>query len=261
MNTQSLAESSSSGRRRRRRSRARNSFAAKALSFVWPEQVGFARKLGTWLTVVALIYLAGHAGALGLAHLQVIRVENQLEYWYKRGEVPSSAAMVSALNAIEQANRLHPDNPYQLTLQARLLEWRAYNDGNVIPQDYRAALALHQRAAALRPLWPDTWGEMAQIKARLNEFDSVLEGYLKRANQLGPYTPAVHVAVAQTYLPRLPLLGGDQLALLEAQLLRGVYDHRSRNQIIGLVELYGQQGPVCQWLQGEKGVQKLCPKR
>jgi len=259
MHNQPLAEPSSSGRRRRRRSRKRDSIAVKVLSFMWPEQVGFTRKLGTWLAVVVLIYLSAHAGALGLAHLQVLRVENQLNYWYKRGEVPSTASMVSALSAIEQANRLHPDNPYQLTLQARLLEWRGYNNGNVIPQDYRAALALHQRAAALRPLWPDTWAEMAQIKVRLNEFDSALDGYLSRANELGPYTPAVHVAFAQANLIRVPSLSSEQLGLLETHVVRGLRDHRSKGQVTELIERYGQQSLACQWLEGEGGLQKLCP--
>lgn len=257
MHNQSLAEPTSSGRRRRR-SHKRRGFARNLWRFVWPEQVGFTRKLGTWLAVVALIYLSGHAGALGLAHLQVLRVENQLDYWYKRGAVPSAASLVSAFDAIEQANRLHPDNPYQLTLQARLLEWRGYNNGDVIPQDYRAALALHQRAAALRPLWPDTWAEMAQLKVRLNEFDSVLDGYLNRAHELGPYTPAVHVAIAQANLPRLPSLAAEQRALLQAHVLRGVQDHRTRAQVISLVELYGWQKQACQWLQGESGIHKLC---
>ncbi|WP_158681672.1 VpsP family polysaccharide biosynthesis protein [Microbulbifer pacificus] len=257
MNTQTFAEPSSSGRRRRR-SRRRASPAAKFLSYIWPSDVSAARKLGVWVSVAALVWLSAHAAALGLAHLQVLRVENQLAYWYKRGEVASSASMVSALKAIEQANRLHPDNPYQLTLQARLLEWRAYNGGNIVPQDYRDALRLHQRAAALRPLWPDSWADMAQLKIRLGEFDGDLDHYLTRADQLGPYTPAVHLAIAQANLPRLPTLSGGQQELLKTHLIRGVQDHRTKNQVIGLVEQYNRQPQVCPWLEGEKHFQKLC---
>mgnify|MGYP000029450485 CR=1 FL=1 len=235
---------------------------AKLWSIVWPERLGLGGKLGTWAAVALLGYLSVHASALGLAHLQVLRVENQLKYWYKLGKVASPASLESALAAIERANALHPDNPYQLTLQARLLEWRAYNAGQVIVEDYREALSLYQHAAKLRPLWPDNWAEMAQVKVRLNEFDADLNRYLVRADQLGPYTPAVHMAVAQANLPRLSLLVGDQVVLLETHVLRGVQDQRSKSQVLDLVRHYGREEWLCGLVSQVEGVKlpgKFCP--
>lgn len=259
MNSQSLATDNPSSGRRRRRSSRRPSVAVRLLAHLWPEQVGLGKKLGIWVAVLVLAYLGTHAGAMALANLEVIRVENQLGTWYRQGRVTSPVAMDSALAAIHRANRLHPDNPYVLTLHARLLDWRAYNGGNVIPQHYREALALHKHAAALRPLWPDTWADMAQLKVRMNEYDRELDSFLVRADELGPYTPAVHVAVAQANLLRVPSLSGEQLALLETHVVRGMLDPRSKGQVMEFIQRYGQQSLACQWLQGESGMQKLCP--
>ncbi|MCK7598392.1 VpsP family polysaccharide biosynthesis protein [Microbulbifer sp. CAU 1566] len=254
MQTQASIESPRT--RRRRRSRKRMGVMPKLRAALWPAQVGPLQKGSTWLAIFLLLALCVHAGSMGLAYLQVVTAENQLKYWYKLGKVPSAASMESAMAAIERANELHPDNPYQLTLQARLLEWRAYNAGEVVAEDYRAALALYQQAAALRPLWPDSWAEMAQIKVRLGEFDADMDRYLVRASELGPYTPAVHLAVVQAGLPRLPALVGNQRTLLQTHLIRGFQDPRSKKQTLTLVEQYGQQPLVCQWLSGSEEVTK-----
>ncbi|WP_406828060.1 VpsP family polysaccharide biosynthesis protein [Microbulbifer sp. ARAS458-1] len=234
-------------RRRRRRSRRRSGLASRIVSTVWPAERSLTVRAASWLAIILLISLSFFAARYGLAHLEVLRVENQLRYWQKLGKVPSPASLNTTLAAIERANGLHPDNPYQLTLQARILEWRAYNNGQVIEQDYRQALALYKEATTLRPIWPESWAEMAQVKVRLNEFDAELDQILTKADQLGPYTPAVHLVVAQSNFPRIARLRPEQLSLLQTHTVRGVQDHRSRKQVIALVERYGAEAQACEW--------------
>ncbi|WOX04852.1 hypothetical protein [Microbulbifer pacificus] len=52
-------------------------------------------------------------------------------------------------------------------------------------------------------------------------------------------------------MTRLPSLAAEQRALLKTHLLRGVHDHRSRDQVVALVEKCGQKGQACQWLMDE----------
>lgn len=238
---------SPSGRRRRRRS-SRPSGFARVKRLLWPANVPLAARLGVWALVIVLVYLSVMGTKQGMANLQVIHAENQLKYWYKLGKVASPASMDSALAAIERARELHPDNPYQLTLHARLLEWRAFSGGASAIEDYRAALSLHQQAAALRPLWPDSWAEMAQLKIRLFEFDQDLDRYLARAASLGPYTPAVHIAIVQAGLPRLPALHDERRETLKTHMIRGITDHRSRDAVLTQVSMYMQEREVCGWL-------------
>lgn len=239
---------SPSGRRRRRRSSGRQSGFARVKRLLWPADVPLAARVSVWGLVLVLAFLSITGAKQGLANLQVIHVENQLKYWYKLGRVASPASMDSALSAIERARELHPDNPYQLTLHARLLEWRAFSGGSSATEDYRAALTLHQQAAALRPLWPDSWAEMAQLKIRLFEFDQDLDKYLARAASLGPYTPAVHTAIVQAGLPRLPALHDERREMLKTHMIRGIADHRSRDAVLTQVSMYMQEREVCGWL-------------
>nr|WP_010133592.1 VpsP family polysaccharide biosynthesis protein [Microbulbifer agarilyticus] len=247
---QSASAKPASGARRRRRSRKRTSLFDKVAAVVWPAERSVPAKLGIWLAVLLLFVMSIQGGRLGLAHLDVLRVENQLRYWQKLGRVASPASVEAALVAIARANRLHASNPYQLTLQANVLEWRAYspvaNGGQVVEADYRTALALHKQAAELRPLWPDTWAEMAQAKVRLNEFDAELEQILTRADQLGPYTPAVHLAVIQAGLPHWSGLSGAQRERFDRHVARGLADHRVRKHVTDMFRFYGleQKLPV-----------------
>lgn len=200
------------------------------------------------------------------AHLQVIRVENTLNQWYKAGNAPSTEAMNSALRAIDRAIALHTDNPYQLTLKARLLEWRGYSagEGDAASADFRTALVLHRQAAALRPLWPDTWAEMVGLKLQLNELDEELEFFLQQADKLGPYTAPVHTAVVRASFAKLERYPFQQLPLLQKHLLRGLSDPRTKGQLLNLVRQYGQEATTCRWLAqapGAKPNTELCGQR
>ena len=131
-----------------------------------------------------------------------------------------------------------------------MLEWRGYSGGaaDVALADYRAALALHHRAAALRPLWPDTWAAMAGLKLQLNELDDELDFFLQQADKLGPYTAAVHTAVVRAGFAKLSQYPFQSVPLLQKHLLRGLRDPRTQREVKKLVRQSGQQLVACRWL-------------
>ncbi|SEA33843.1 hypothetical protein [Microbulbifer marinus] len=211
----------------------------------WYAKTSPARLAVTALLLVVLCGLSVHAGSLGLAHLQVIRVENDLMRWQQSGKVSSPEAMQNALTAIDRAIALHQDNPYQLSLKGRLLEWRAFSTGgDAAAADYGAALDLYRRAAALRPLWPDSIAEMINVKLNLQQLDGELGGLMERADRLGPYTPAVHAAIVRAAFAS----GQHDSPLLQRHLLRGLQDHRSRGQMQELTQQYRQESTACDLL-------------
>jgi len=203
---------------------------------------------------VLLGWLSLHAASMGLANLQVIRVENALNRWAKLAKVPSASAMASALASIDRAIDLHPDNPYQLTLKAQVIEWRGVGKAingepaEAYNADFRAALELHRQATYLRPLWPDTWADMANMKLRLNELDEELDRYLAQADKFGPYTAPVHLSIVKAGLAKLAQSKFTQIPLLNRHMLRGLKDPRTKQQIETLVMDYGYETMVCEWL-------------
>lgn len=238
-------------RRRRRRSRHVPWYRA------WYGGITLVRLIVTTALLVILAGLSVHAGSMGLAHLQVIRVENDLNHWQQTGRVTSPQALESALSAIDRAIRLHRDDPYQLTLKAHLLAWRAYitAEGSITADDsitaersaatdYRAALELYRRAVALRPLWPNNRTDMINAKLNLNQLDSELDELLRQADALGPYTPAVHIAIVRAGFAK----GQQGGQMLQTHLLRGLQDHRSHSQILQLMQQYGKEATACLWL-------------
>jgi len=236
-----------SGTRRRRHSRHIPWYQA------WYKKTSLSGLLVTLLLVALLIGLSVHAGSLGLAHLQVIRVENHLKTWEKAGKVSSSQAMTAALRAIQRAISLHADNPYQLSLKANLLEWRGYTAATSGQQgaeviDFRAAIELHRRAAELRPLWPESWASLAGLKVQLGELDSELDFFLQQADKLGPYTPLVHTTIVRAGLSQFTYHPLQSTSLLQKHLLLGLNDPRTRSVVQKLVRQYGQEVVVCRWL-------------
>ncbi|GMG86571.1 hypothetical protein [Biformimicrobium ophioploci] len=102
------------------------------------------------------------------------------------------------MQAIERANRLHPDNPYQLTLQGRLHEWRAIDNPFGAEADNREALKIYKQAIALRPMWPETRADAIRLKVTLGERDAELEHMVAQAKKAGPYNAAVQSAIELT---------------------------------------------------------------
>ncbi|AOS97210.1 hypothetical protein AUP74_01779 [Microbulbifer aggregans] len=213
----------------------------------WYRHVSRPRLALTGLLLCVLVSLAWQAGSWGLAHLQVVAVENTLKRWGQNGKVSSEKDLDNAFVAIDRAIALHHDNPYQLSLKARLLEWRAYamreDEGRVA--DYRAALALYKEAAALRPMWPETWAEMINVKLNLGELDGELQTWMLRADEMGPYTPAVHTAIVRGGYALKQQYPFEERPLLDRHLLRGLADHRSRPEVARLVEQYAQEVSAC----------------
>ncbi|KUJ82427.1 hypothetical protein AWR36_011485 [Microbulbifer flavimaris] len=213
----------------------------------WYRDVSRPRLFFTGVLLLVLIGLAWRAGAWGMAHLQVVAVENTLKRWGENGKVSSERDLETAFASIDRAITLHEDNPYQLSLKARLLEWRAFGaeEGEGRAADYRAALALYKEAAALRPLWPDTWAEMINVKLNLGELDKELQTFMQRADEMGPYIPAVHTAIVRAEYALKQQYPFEQRPLLDRHLLRGLNDHRSRREIQRLVEQYAQEVSAC----------------
>ncbi|WP_345550378.1 VpsP family polysaccharide biosynthesis protein [Microbulbifer aestuariivivens] len=194
-----------------------------------------------------LLALVWRAGSCGLAHLQVVAVENVLKRWQQSGQLTSERDLELALKGIDRAIALHRNNPYQLSLKARLLEWRAYASPEAEGRtaDYRAALALYKEAAELRPMWPQTWAEMINVKLNLAEVDEELQAMIRRADKVGPYTPAVHSAIVRGGYAMQQLYPFARPPLLEQHLLRGLTDRRSHADIQRLVQEYDQRVSAC----------------
>lgn len=210
------------------------------------------RFLFSALLLTVLLWLSWHALALGLANLQVLRVENTLKRFDRNAQAGNAAEFRLAFEAIDRAMALHSNNPYQLTLKARLLEWRGLSEWQspMAPDaDYRAAIKLHKKAAMLRPLWPDSWAEMANLKLRLNEVDDELDRFLAHADRLGPYMQRVHIAVVQAGMEKLRRNPFAKVPLLQKHILRGLSNTSSREAIIKLVNAYNQQVMICRWIR------------
>lgn len=214
--------------------------------------------------LLLLTYLAIKAGSLGLANLQIIKAENIFAQWAVKGQVSTVEQWRKAYAAVERSLSLHPGNPHNFTLQARLFEWRGLSESSDDSQsDFHRALELHQRAAELRPLWPYTWAEMAALKIRLNEIDEQLTVYIERAQATGPYTDKVHEVVVAYGLVLMAADPFSKIAGFKEQTLRGLQNPHSTKRVRELIEQNGRDALVCRWITQANEDQKdagMCNK-
>jgi hypothetical protein len=215
-----------------------------------------SRKINRWYLIPAIIllaFLAIKAGSLGLANLQVIKAENIFAVWDKTHKVTSVEQWQEAFDAIARSQSLHPNNPHNFTLKARLYERRGLSEFTEnASEDFHRALKLHYQAAKLRPLWPYTWAEMAGLKIRLNEVDGDLAFYIERAMATGPYTDKVHEVVVAYGLARLAANPFEPVEGFKVHVLRGLQNPHTGKWVRTTIELNGREVMVCRWI-GQAG--------
>jgi hypothetical protein len=210
------------------------------------ERVGLGR--GASVLVAAGLLAAGiHAAALGgLADAHYYNARTILSAGDRDKRLPGAADLESAQASLAEAHALEPANPMFVEQRARIDEMQARQ----LPRGDPAAraglvkaLAGFRKAALMRPGSPYAWASIALLKLRLDEMDSEFYGALERAAQLGPWEPAVQIAIADAGLASWRRLAPQAKTLVIAALERGLL--REAPEIRRLAAAHGTLPLVC----------------
>ena len=126
---------------------------------------------------------------------------------------------------LHEALRLEPENAMFVEKIARSRELSAVRLDRNDPAaraGLRAALGGYREAARMRPGSPYAWASIALLKLRLDEMDFEFYGALERAARLGPWEPAVQIALADIGFASWRLLAAPAQATVLAALERAL---------------------------------------
>jgi len=173
--------------------------------------------------IVVLGFLAFKAGKEGLSNFYAQSAHLEIERWSAPGQRLRGDEWVQVLQYLAQSLRFSPDSAWPLeqkaTLHLRMM--RAATD----PQLARAAALSANRdfhlALIERPTSPFAWGNLALTKLYLEERDDELVRALLRAEELGPWEPAVQQSVVFVGLALWNELDAAQQAVVFRAMARG----------------------------------------
>lgn len=178
--------------------------------------------------VIVLLLMVGISmGWRGFrADLLSEQVDTVLTFWEQTGRVGSQEEWQFAMDLLTKARALR-DTPDYLHMQALLDEWRLFIvDTPVTSMDtdiaYRKeAIDSYRRALLLRPTWPETWAQIARLKAYLREFDEDFYEALRQALVKGQWEQRVQILM-------IDILGLSWFGLDE--------DSQVRDELLGNVQ-------------------------
>jgi hypothetical protein len=186
----------------------------------------------------------------GTASVQHELVKHSIDAWQSHALVQTEKTFTHAKSAIEIAGFLHTSNPEYMNLTGHIKEWGAvsgYDDANGLAQ----AKLDYLNAIKVRPLWPMTWANLAMVKWRLQEFDEEMQGFLNKANELGPQSVAVHVLFTRLGItlhkaehPMFSSIG----EVMRERIRLGLRNKRSKEMILSLIESTDSLEEVCRWM-------------
>lgn len=146
-----------------------------------------------------MIYLGGSLFSAGLADYQARTFQ---EDWQQKQTPPSIKAWRIAKEASETAVARHPlsENGEYLDRLGRINEWLHFDKpvGDAVAQLTRSkAESLYEQAIAARPAWPNTYSQLAYVKAMQGELDNRFYEVAETAYQLGPWRNPTLVQLAE----------------------------------------------------------------
>lgn len=147
----------------------------------------------------ALIYLGGSLFSAGLADYQARTFQ---EDWQQKQTPPSIKAWRIAKEASETAVARHPltANGEYLDRLGRINEWLHFDKpvGDAVAQLTRSKAESHyEQAITARPAWPNTYSQLAYVKAMQGEVDDRFYEVAEAAFQLGPWRKPTLVQLAE----------------------------------------------------------------
>jgi len=196
------------------------------------------------LTAIAVIFFATK---YSIANLSYLRADSYLNRWHEN-KVAELTELEDALISVDSMLALHGHFPHYLNVAAKVYEWQAFaviDDKKQYQVSLLQALKYYQQSAELRSHWPLTWVFMANIKAKLNQFDDDFYFYLDNAIKYGPYAHEVNLQIAKLQLQfwgeleRLPTKVGLE------HIKRALLNNRSRYLLLNFSRDINRQGIVC----------------
>ena len=171
-----------------------------------------------------------------------------------------------ALGLISNATRWDPNNPDVLRAQTRLWDkqaeaykqdryfWQA-EDPRVREANLQA-LAQSRLGLMVRPSSPWLWNEVALMKAKLGEFDEMMQASLRRASELGPMQPRVQTQIAETGLSTWSKLNQEtRVSVLEtiARAMPG-----NGRYVLKIAEKHNQLPLLCEIPHIRQHISQIC---
>jgi tetratricopeptide (TPR) repeat protein len=125
------------------------------------------------------------------ADLLYFNIERELVFWGSNERQPTAAELADALQRIDRALQYWPDNADYLVMKARILIWHGViaGDTQVADGHFKQALAVMERALAVRPSNPYSWALYAEYLTTQPDRGGDLTAAVAKVRLLGPGDP------------------------------------------------------------------------
>ncbi|WP_417760621.1 hypothetical protein [Shewanella sp.] len=202
--------------------------------------------------VLLLLLLWFYIVPTGLASAWYFKANHYLTLWIQDEALFSEESAQQAVDAIDHAVTLAPDNPHYLLTKAKLNEWLWYK-GLMTTEQLDASEQLYLQAIAMRPTWPNAHADYAYFLG-VTQF-RVTEAFeqLALAHRYGPYLPEILLRQIGVGFTQWRYLTSEQkLDTLSALKYAVVSDWDTYHEALRLSRDSGMYRVSCSYLRASK---------
>ncbi|MGB0664072.1 MAG: hypothetical protein ACPGMR_09825 [Pontibacterium sp.] len=214
---------------------------------------------GAAVLVMALCaYGVVNLSKIAFADVAAYQVEYAIKGWLGERRTPTPEEIEKNLKQIEVALAWEPTNPNYLHQKGLLHIYdslKSWGTDDFLPKS-QLALTTYREASRIRPMWPNTWARIAQVKAHQKVFDYEFERAIKNAVTYGPWEPQVHVTVGDAGMFGWHSLSPETQTLVAQNIYRGI--KREARHLKPLADQYGVRYTVCAQMPFDQRVKDFC---
>lgn len=172
------------------------------------------------LVIVFLFIIIIFLARLGLADIYGFQAHRYILMWQENKNAKVED-IPTAMKWITKARHLDKSNPRFMTYQARVFEWRARKNRNrnEAQHDLEQSAQLYRDALKVRPTWPYSWTGLANMKAKLGQFDDEFSKSIERATTLGPWEALIQIQIVD-----IGFRNWEDIEIIEQGLILETYD-------------------------------------
>lgn len=164
-----------------------------------------------WVLAGIVLVLIYQAGRIGVSDVYAYQAKRIIQSWEKNNKIYSLDEVTESLALIHKAQRLFPNYPEYLELEASIYQWKAFQQLEPLTAEeqyklFNKALSLYKQSLQTQPTWPYAWRGIVDNKILLGQFDQELTDAIIYTIKYGGYEAGIQLGLLEVTFPRLARL-------------------------------------------------------
>ena len=203
---------------------------------------------------IACLSFAIVAFRWGIANLNYFQAASLIDKWSNDRDTLNKSNYNKAIFFIKNALKYHPDHNHYIHTYGRIIHW-GISAGIEDKKSYQDVKEIYLEATISRPLWSETWTDLAVLNASLYGLTDETRDYIAKSRTTGHFTEQVMLNVSKIYLNNWNNLNNQDIRNYISIIKESFLKEYRLNDQMQIASYYGKEKLICTFLAASPQVE------